>query len=465
MSPRPIKPLAVIPPPGSRRVGAVRRFLELLFTLVVLLAVYAGVFTLAGSFARYPLASSFPAAVRPQLKGAYHVHSIQSDGRGTHEDIARAAKQAGLSFVLLTDHNISQGSPPRFVEGVLLIPGVELSVPQGHLVAVGMDVPPIWHAWDDDPIGHATKAGAETYLAHPVQTRNPWKDWPRAPNATGFELYSADSMFRRALRHPFSMLLPAAGAYLGNPEHGLMLAVADEVEARQKLLELATKAPKVTMCSLDAHGLPEYRDVFRTLSMVLPRRAEGTQPETLPEDPLEAARQVRADLASGNAYCAFHALADASGFSVQGVREPGRWAPPGEKLRVLLPPSAPPDAQVRVYGAAMLDGDGRTVTVASGGAFLIEVWVNAPGALRGTQPKPWIVTSPVRTSPPPEAPATPVSDAGVAEAGSPTDGGTPPGLAEGADGGLAEQRADGGESVVTSDDAGVTPLVFEGQRR
>src|SRR5512135_607759 len=45
-----------------------------------------------------------PASPRPTIVGAFHVHSVVSDGTGTREEVAAAARRAGLSFVIFTDH-------------------------------------------------------------------------------------------------------------------------------------------------------------------------------------------------------------------------------------------------------------------------------------------------------------------------------------------------------------------------
>ena len=37
--------------------------------------------------------------------GVVHVHSIYSDGTGTIPEIAKAASELGLDFVMMTDHN------------------------------------------------------------------------------------------------------------------------------------------------------------------------------------------------------------------------------------------------------------------------------------------------------------------------------------------------------------------------
>ncbi|MEM4019227.1 MAG: CehA/McbA family metallohydrolase [Thermofilaceae archaeon] len=77
---------------------------------------------------------------RGWVKGDFHVHSVHSDGDSTLEEVAERARERGLDFVAVTDHNthshIAQmGS--GWVGGVLLVRGVELTTYRGHLNVYG----------------------------------------------------------------------------------------------------------------------------------------------------------------------------------------------------------------------------------------------------------------------------------------------------------------------------------------
>lgn len=60
-----------------------------------------------------------------------HVHSTESDGTLSPEEVVFAAKEAGLSALALTDHDTASGvnkaAPAAAVCGIELIPGIELS--------------------------------------------------------------------------------------------------------------------------------------------------------------------------------------------------------------------------------------------------------------------------------------------------------------------------------------------------
>ena len=62
-----------------------------------------------------------------------HLHTAASpDGRSSLEGIAKAAKAAGLDAIAVTDHDLCT-PVPEVLEGVVLIPGCEVSTAAGHI--------------------------------------------------------------------------------------------------------------------------------------------------------------------------------------------------------------------------------------------------------------------------------------------------------------------------------------------
>lgn len=82
-----------------------------------------------------------------------HVHSFFSgDGASSPESIIQSAKKAGLSGLALTDHNTCDGCRHLRDEGLLredgeavddflIIPGIEVSTAEGHLLCLGVWFP------------------------------------------------------------------------------------------------------------------------------------------------------------------------------------------------------------------------------------------------------------------------------------------------------------------------------------
>ncbi|WP_223757401.1 PHP domain-containing protein [Myxococcus sp. RHSTA-1-4] len=383
----------------SRVRTVLAKTLQAVLGMGLLLFGVAGVFALPASCARYPVVP--PKAGAPTwVRGAYHVHTTRSDGEGTPREVARAAKAAGLDFVVLTDHNDFTPPAPAWVEGVLLVPGVEISTSAGHLAAFGMERPlEGMRQWmpPADAVKAVAAAGGTSVLAHPVQERNPWTDDASAREVPGFELYSADTFFRQAASRPVSRLLPTVGAYLGNPGHGVMLMVSPEPGPAERFMELSRERPRVALCAHDAHGLPSYQAVFESMAMYLPPELV---PSPLPQDAGEAAARVARALGSGRAVCAFRALGEPAGFALEGVEPERREARVGDVLRVHVPGS-PEEGSVRVevWGDGRLLPDGRSVELTGAGVVQVEVWARGPGRFLGTEWRPWIVPGPVRVLP------------------------------------------------------------------
>lgn len=319
--------------------------------------------------------------------GALHVHSVASDGRGTIEEIAAAAKAAGLSFVIMTDHNVTPAPPPRRVDGVLVVHGVEVSTSDGHLLVLGADgtLPPPPRT-GSEAVAWGEAQQAFLALAHPVQRKNPWKDPESGARVPGFELYSADTLFRDALARPLHRLLPSALGWLGDRRHGVLGLVDGQPAVHEALL--GRNGVPVALCSHDAHGLPPYRDVFATMATAVPA-------EVLEGSDTEAAAALLAAVASGRSLCVFQALGPPAGFAVQGVPA-SRQVPVGAQLTFTLPGNAPEGAALRLFGPGRLSGDGREVLTTGEGLLQVEVWAPAPGRFFGSTMKPWLVPGPVR---------------------------------------------------------------------
>ncbi len=374
---------------------------RLAIALAVALLAYVLAFALGALRVKYPMPSATATAFDPpaagEIRGAFHIHSTLSDGRGTPAQIARAARAAGLQFIIMTDHNLRALTEPAYEAGVLVISGVELSTRKGHLVVIGAPRGVSRPERDPDPVRHSRELGGVTILAHPVQRKQPWTDPSAATRADGMELYSADSLFRDTLRRPFTLLLPAAGAYLTNPMHALMTLDREQPEATQMLLEISAREPKLALCAHDAHGWPPYEIEFRSFSVHIP--LSGMPQAVLPSDAGEAGRAVIDAIARGRSYCAFDPLGDAEGFAIEGLRGESRRAAVGDRLTVRLPRARSAQTRIQIWGGGRLEAGGRTVLLERPGPIQIEVWIAAPGKLFGTLWKPWIVPSPILVTP------------------------------------------------------------------
>lgn len=281
--------------------------------LVLLAAAYVafGVGLLRERGARRDLGATRPAG-SDEARGAYHVHTTASDGRGTLDDVVQAAKAAGLRFVVVTDHNVRFPEGPEYRDGVLVVPATEVSTPFGHVVALGLPRALTDEERGSDPLGAIRALGGEAILAHPLHPRRPFTGWGRGP-WRGFEIVSNDTSWHRAVGDRdvgkvvvAALALPWDGARavlaLGDdPSDELGRFDADLREARRRE---ARRPALVLLCSADAHGYPGYRAAFEAFSMHVPVRLGG--------DARSDARLVERALTDGSASCVFDGVAPAS---------------------------------------------------------------------------------------------------------------------------------------------------------
>lgn len=282
---------------------------RLLFALGAVVVLAVGL-SLAVRLAPYPALRAEPGEA---ILGFFHVHTTHShDGYGSLEEAARAARGLGARFLVVTEHNRVAPERPQRVEGVLVVPGVEISARAGHVIALGIDEVPKERG--EGVLEAITEAGGFAVLAHPVNLRRPWSD-PSTEGFVGFEALSLDSAFRVATMKERRRLVWPLFALAGDRRKLAALLMHRPDEALRRYDEIAETRPLSMLCGVDAHGLPPYRASFAALGLHLwmpeeARAAWGEDPEVDAEAVLSAIRQ-------GRTFCSVPALGDASSFSLR----------------------------------------------------------------------------------------------------------------------------------------------------
>jgi predicted metal-dependent phosphoesterase TrpH len=104
-----------------------------------------------------------------------HVHTRGSrDSSLTPEAAVRQALVEGLEGIAVTDHNTLSAIPAareaaRGAAGFLIIPGVEVTTAEGHLLVYGVERVPRSHRPLAETIDEARRLGGVPVLAHPFR--------------------------------------------------------------------------------------------------------------------------------------------------------------------------------------------------------------------------------------------------------------------------------------------------------
>jgi predicted metal-dependent phosphoesterase TrpH len=104
------------------------------------------------------------------LRCDLHVHTNYSrDGESHVRDILRQAAYNGLDVLAITDHDTVDGARAalRMKSSVLVIPGIEISTKQGHLIVLGVSEPIFPDQDILRTIEQARNQGGTIILPHP----------------------------------------------------------------------------------------------------------------------------------------------------------------------------------------------------------------------------------------------------------------------------------------------------------
>ena len=213
----------------------IRRLLSSRRVALAAVTAVAVVFWLVYSYPPSRIANNVVLSDDHIVRGAVHVHSQRSDGGGTIEDIAEAARAVGLDFVVVTDHGDGTvGTRARYYDGVLLVEGVEISTRGGHYIAVG-------HSPAAYPLGGDAKGvvedvrrhGGVGIVAHPNSSNEGLRWENLALPVDGVEWLNGDSQWRVS---EFLAFAKAATWYWLKPTESLGMLLTRPAETMDQWL-------------------------------------------------------------------------------------------------------------------------------------------------------------------------------------------------------------------------------------
>jgi hypothetical protein len=363
------------------------------------------------------------------IAGVIHIHTNRSDGRGSLDEIARAAASAGLGFIVFTDHGDATRppDPPAYRSGVLCIDGVEISTSGGHYVALGLPQAPYPLGGEPrDVVEDVARLGGFGIAAHPDSPKPElgWRDW-NAP-IDGVEILNPDSGWRMRVAEPGwrpkLRLIERLFSYPARPAETVASFIAESPDTLARWDAVMALRKVVGLAGADAHSklalvssepgdnrfalaLPSYSASFRALSVHA--RPAGPLSGNAAADAAAILQGVRA----GHVYTAVDGIASPPEFlfTAESDAEPpvgeGDEVPAGTPLMLRVRSNAPASFTTTIWeGSRVLStSHAQEIALPVGGspaAYRVEIHASD----RARDPV-WVIGNPIYVRSADEAPA------------------------------------------------------------
>jgi hypothetical protein len=281
-----------------------------------------------------------------EMCGALHLHTKYSDGGVEFPELIDVAIKAGLDFIVVTDHMSLRGRQEGF-EGfsgqLFVVVGYEHNDidNKNHYLALGA-TRVMKSGLPQQYIDEIRNDGGIGFLAHPVERRHYFKDYPSYPwtswEVTGFdgiELWNQMSDWLEHLKSWFNFFR------LFYPRR--FLARADK-EIVQRWDNYNRNGFKSAIGGVDAHTMKKKIGIFRLTIFPIKVELKGIRTHLFFDSPLprndpQRARELFLDaLKNGRGFVSNYRRNDARGtrFFIEG--SDGDWALPGRpEKNVSLP--------------------------------------------------------------------------------------------------------------------------------
>lgn len=306
--------------------------------------------------------------------GCIHIHTTDSDGTKTLEEVAEIASATGLDFILVTDHmtlKSKKEGKEGYYKNTLVLIGYEHNDQEdcNHYLLFNTEdvLPP--EMSPQEYVAEGRKQGGLGIIAHPDEIRPrlgkypsyPWLAWD-AEGFDGLEIWNQMSEWMENLK-PYNKLkmVFSPRKFMRSPTDRIL----------QKWDDLNQKRKVAGLGAIDVHGYPykagpiritifPYKVQFRSL------RTHILLPEPLSRDLNRAKRQIYDAIRDCRLFVSNYRWGDATGFEFSGhyrnemVISGGRLEPsPDTVLTVKLPER----------GGIRVVVNGRTVSMTNGKAL------------------------------------------------------------------------------------------------
>ena len=347
-------------------------------------------------------------------KGCLHVHSTDSDGDRSIPHIIAAARDAGLDFIVLTDHvplPLNPQRPDGWQDGVLVAVGLELRAAGEHCVVLGPEPAQLArhtnvldHDEAIDRLQQIRAGGALVFVAHPRTVRKRlfhlgppgWTDWD-LDIYDGIEIwpYMHDWIRDLKLRN-FLSHVREPDRWITGPEPDV-LRHWDQAGARRRCVAVGALDNHARRIPFRRWG-PALLEIFPHRQCFQTVRTHVLAPQPFTGDAAADLPALYALLAQGRSYVSYDLLADATGFTFAAERQ-GRPILMGDEA----PAGSPLDFRARcpVDAALTLLRDGQPIARATGRELAARA--DQPGVYRieaRLDNRPWLFSNPIYLRPP-----------------------------------------------------------------
>jgi hypothetical protein len=319
------------------------------------------------------------------ITGAVHVHTVDSDGTKSHEEVAAIAGEVGLDFVMFTDHMTLQSlheGKEGFYGDVLTLIGYEHNDHDdcNHYLIFDHDkvFPPTMTP--AEYVAAAADAKALGIMAHPDEMRGrdaryrsyPWTDWS-VERFDGMEIWNQMSEWMESLKFYNKLIM------VFSPRKWLR---SPTVRVLRKWDDLNMKRKVVGVASVDAHGFlyragPLHLTIFPYKVQFKSLRSHLLLKEPLLRDLEKARQQVYGALRDCRVFVSNYRWGEARDFRFE-IKTVSETATIGGS--VTLDNNTRANVSTPLTGRIRLIGDGRLLAEQKGKAF--EYKIDSPGVYR-----------------------------------------------------------------------------------
>ncbi|NLV21258.1 MAG: CehA/McbA family metallohydrolase [Syntrophomonadaceae bacterium] len=226
-----------------------------------------------------------------EYTGNMHIHSRYSDGSATISQIRNYAKQAGLDFIIVTDHfNMKAASQEGYKDGLLMLVGMEINEAHNHYLALDIDqVVKNNTEHPQEVIDAVNQQEGIGIIAHPLEYASNflnegnvynWVDWS-VEGFQGIEIWNLLSQWKGSISNFYKALY-----YILNPQGAL---IGPYPQTMRRFDDYQRQGKRIVACGgADAHApglrlgpfyfkIISYPFSFRSINMhtLLPQPLSG----------------------------------------------------------------------------------------------------------------------------------------------------------------------------------------------